>query len=502
MPPSHDVLLKQAVDLAKANKRAEARELILKVLQQDESNARAWTLLARITTDIDERRVALMNVVNLEPFNAQAQEALAKLEGQLAISRSLGEDPTTPKRGGGCMRRLIVALILLMAVTIVTIFVYIQINNNENSSAFATDTAVWVQRTQTVQAIALLDAATATAAVQAIIDVTATYEAVPTQTFTPRPTLPPENTATPTITPTLTQTSVPRPEGLPGQIIGWGGRAASNDGYFPVIFISVNDGTIQQVSGSNRGDQVSAVSTSRIVYRRFFPDIFANELSVVDPITTFSTLLGDEWAGTGTVFTETAWPQFTPDGRLLVFSAVDAQKNRGIFVFDSQRAGDKILRITPADGFNYDMPTISPGGTTVVAVRSDGISTSQGVDLVKFDLLTGAREDWTTDGDATIEKMPRWSPDGKLLAYVTEDPETGNGDIVLRTIEGMITIIPVTRTPDIDEINPVFSPDTRYMAYASNFIEGYNIFIYDLLTNGFSQLTFDDEMYFPGAWVE
>jgi len=483
MPPSHDVLLKQAVDLAKANKRAEARELILKVLQQDESNARAWTLLARITTDIDERRVALMNVVNLEPFNAQAQEALAKLEGQLAISRSLGEDPTTPKRGGGCMRRLIVALILLMAVTIVTIFVYIQINNNENSSAFATDTAVWVQRTQTVQAVALLDAATATAEVQAIIDVTATYEAVPTQTFTPRPTLPPENTATPTITPTLTQTSVPRPEGLPGQIIGWGGRAASNDGYFPVIFISVNDGTIQQVSGSNRGDQVSAVSTSRIVYRRFFPDIFANELSVVDPITTFSTLLGDEWAGTGTVFTETAWPQFTPDGRLLVFSAVDAQKNRGIFVFDSQRAGDKILRITPADGFNYDMPTISPGGTTVVAVRSDGISTSQGVDLVKFDLLTGAREDWTTDGDATIEKMPRWSPDGKLLAYVTEDPETGNGDIVLRTIEGMITIIPVTRTPDIDEINPVFSPD-------------------DLLTNGFSQLTFDDEMYFPGAWVE
>lgn len=87
MPPSHDALLKQAVDLAKANKRAEARELILKVLQQDESNARAWTLLARITTDIDERRVALMNVVNLEPFNAQAQEALAKLEGQLAISR-------------------------------------------------------------------------------------------------------------------------------------------------------------------------------------------------------------------------------------------------------------------------------------------------------------------------------------------------------------------------------------------------------------------------------
>lgn len=502
MPPSHDALLKQAIELAKANKRDEARELILKVLQQDEGNARAWTLLARITTDIDERRVALMNIVNLEPFNAQAQEALAKLEGQLAISRSIGEDPTTQKRDRGCMRRVIVALIAIMAIAIVVIGVYILTRQEELSEELLELTQFAVDQRNTSTAVALLDAATATAAVQAIIDITATYEAVPTNTFTPRPTLPPENTATPTITPTLTETPVPRPEGLPGQIIGWGGRAASNDGYFPVIFISVDDGTIRQVSGTNRGDQVSAVSTSRIVYRRFFPDIFANELSVVDPITTFSTLLEDEWAGTGTVFSETTWPQFTPDGRLIVFSALDAQENRGVYVFDSQRPGDKILRITPADGFNYDMPTISPGGTKVVAVRTDGISTSQGTDLVMFDLLTGNREDWTTDGNATIEKMPRWSPDGKLVAYVNENPETGNGDIVLRTIEGLITIIPVTRTPDIDEIHPVFSPDTRYMAYASNFLEGYNIFIYDLLTNGFAQLTFDDEMYFPGAWVE
>jgi hypothetical protein len=39
------------------------------------------------------------------------------------------------------------------------------------------------------------------------------------------------------------------------------------------------------------------------------------------------------------------------------------------------------------------------------------------------------------------------------------------------------------------------------MAYASDFTEGYNIFIYDLLTGDFSQLTFDDEIYYPGAWL-
>ena len=82
------------------------------------------------------------------------------------------------------------------------------------------------------------------------------------------------------------------------------------------------------------------------------------------------------------------------------------------------------------------------------------------------------------------------------------NPETDKGDIYLRTVEGVTNVLPVTRSPDIDEVYPVFSPDTRFMAYASDFTEGYNIFIYDLLTGAFSQLTFDDESYFPGAWLE
>src|SRR5690606_22205944 len=121
-------------------------------------------------------------------------------------------------------------------------------------------------------------------------------------------------------------------------------------------------------------------------------------------------------------------------------------------------------------------------GTRVVAVRQGKTPNPPNVDLVMIDIASGSVTPWTEDGDQTVEAIPRWSPDGKLVAYVVVNKETDKGDIYLRTVEGVVNVLPVTRTADIDEVHPVFSPDTRYMAYASDFTEGYNIFIYDLLT--------------------
>lgn len=498
----HDTMLRQAIELAKANKREEARQIILNVVTLDEENARAWMLLAQVTTDMNERRTALMNVVNLEPFNAKAQEALAKLEGQLAISRAIGDDPTKRQGGRRAVRIVLVGLVVVMALTIVGVLAMILIRNSQNSSAvseIANAEATYAGLTE----VAVLQAnATATSIQQAIIDITETYIAVPTATFTPRPTLPPENTATPTITPTPTLTPIPSPQGLTGQIIGWGGRVTSaGETNYPIIFISVTDGSIREISGSNRGEQVVAVAPSRVIYKRFFRDVFRSELSKVDPATGISEALSFEWQGTAFAIGETAWPSLSADGRYMAFSAVSADTNtRDIYLYDAAASGEKLSRLTN-DGNEYDMPTISPDGRRVVAVRRDESTAAGNVDLYLIDVAARTVAPWTSDGDQTVESMPRWSPDGKLVAYVAVDARTGNGDIFLRTVEGIVNVLPVTRSPDIDERYPVFSPNTRYMAYASDFTEGYNIFIYDLLTGDFSQLTFDDEQYFPGAWL-
>ncbi len=501
--PQHDALLRQAIELAKSNKRAEARQLILKVVNQDEENARAWMLLAQVTTDLNERRTALMNVVNLEPFNNKAQEALAKLEGQLAISRAMGEDPETEVGKRRVMRTLLFALIGIMTVTIIGVVIFVLINSTQterDNEANAQTVTAYAEATDRAE---LLVAATETGVHVAMLNITETYVAFPTSTPTLRPTLPPEDTATPTITPTPTITAIPRPQGLPGQVIGWGGRlAVEGETNFPIIFISMADGSIREISGSNRGKQVYATNATRVIYQRFFRDAFRSELSKVDPSNGISEVMSSEWQGTQFAFGETAWPHLSQDGRWMVFSAVSVDTNtRDIYLYDRDATGEKLRRLTN-DGSDYDMPTISPDGTQIVAVRQARTPNPPNVDLYLIDIATGAINAWTDDGDETVETMPRWSPDRKLVAYVVVNQETGKGDIYLRTVEGVVNVLPVTRSADVDEINPVFSPDTRYMAYSSDFTEGYNIFIYDLLTGAFSQLTFDDENYFPGVWLE
>lgn len=501
MSQSHDALLRQAFELAQTNKRAEARQLILRVVTQDEENARAWMLLARITTDLDERRTALMNVVNLEPFNTKAQEALAELEGKLAISRAIGDTPEKRKSGRRVLRTFLFVLIGLMALIALGVVILVAVRNSQRSTEVAEITQFAVNLNNTQTAIALVANATETAVQQAIVDITSTYLAAPTATNTPRPTLPPENTATPTITPTPTNTRVAPPADLPGQIIGWGGRAGvAGETNFPVIFISVTDGSIRQVSGTNRGKHVTAVNTTRLVYERYFRDVFRSEISKLDPVTAISEAMSVEWDGTRLALGETAYPHFTLDGSLLVFVATSADTDtRDIYLFQPAAGGGGLRRLTN-DGFEYDMPTISPDGAKIVAVRRDVPPNPPNPDLVMIDTASGVVEPWTGDGGQTVEAMPRWSPDGKLVAYVVINAD-GKGDIMLRNTEGMVNVIPVTRTTDVDEVYPVFSPDTRYLAYSSDFTEGYNIFIYDLLTNAFYQLTYDDEAYYPGAWV-
>ena len=76
------------------------------------------------------------------------------------------------------------------------------------------------------------------------------------------------------------------------------------------------------------------------------------------------------------------------------------------------------------------------------------------------------------------------------------------GDLLLRTTTSPVTVINITRSSGVDDSYPVFSPDARYLAYASDRVQpGINIFIYDLLIGTTYQATFDNQRYFPGAWI-
>jgi Tol biopolymer transport system component len=152
-------------------------------------------------------------------------------------------------------------------------------------------------------------------------------------------------------------------------------------------------------------------------------------------------------------------PRFSPDGKRLAVALFSG--NSGLWILDSER--DNFFRVTGAPGDNY--PVWSPdgkhiayenSGTGISWVRSDGSSAPER-------LMRGERR-----------VLPNsFSPDGKRLAYFGPNPETG-ADIWTLPIDGSDSDHPTAGKPEpflrtaANELFPAFSPDGRWMAYASD----------------------------------
>ena len=73
--------LQAGIAAVKARRLEEARELLLRVIDEDETNEPAWLWLSGAVTTDDERRICLENVLVLNPNNGAARKGLARLAG-------------------------------------------------------------------------------------------------------------------------------------------------------------------------------------------------------------------------------------------------------------------------------------------------------------------------------------------------------------------------------------------------------------------------------------
>jgi tetratricopeptide (TPR) repeat protein len=81
--------LTDGIAAAQAGRRAEARELLLRVVGIDESNGEAWLWLSRVVTTLEDREVCFENVLALDPTNEAAQRGLAEVRAQIAATPEL-----------------------------------------------------------------------------------------------------------------------------------------------------------------------------------------------------------------------------------------------------------------------------------------------------------------------------------------------------------------------------------------------------------------------------
>ncbi len=88
-------MLERGIAAAKAGDREMARDLLMRVVERDERNVKAWLWLSEVVDTPDDREVCLENVLTLEPGHRAAQRGLALLRQENAAPAHSRLHPVT-----------------------------------------------------------------------------------------------------------------------------------------------------------------------------------------------------------------------------------------------------------------------------------------------------------------------------------------------------------------------------------------------------------------------
>ena len=155
-------------------------------------------------------------------------------------------------------------------------------------------------------------------------------------------------------------------------------------------------------------------------------------------------------------------PRLSPDGRQVAIGNAEAQ----IWIYDLAR--ETLTRLT--FGLPANTPLWTPDGTRI-AYQTGGGGANGGMYWQPADGSGGAERLTSADRQHVNGS---WSPDGKYLAFVEISDKSGRDISVLQVSDRGPK--PFVRTP-FNETAPQFSPDGRWLAYASDESGRFEIYV-------------------------
>jgi serine/threonine protein kinase len=174
----------------------------------------------------------------------------------------------------------------------------------------------------------------------------------------------------------------------------------------------------------------------------------------------------------GNLVTDSA-PTLSPDGKKLAYVTGNNEEST---IWLQDLAGGSPSRFTFAPGRNANAVWSPDGSRIVFSLQPRSVSNS---DLIIKPANGAGREELLlhagVNGVATD-----WSRDGKLLAYTTDLP---SADLWLLPLEGERKPVSFLRTP-FAEIDGHFSPDAKFLVYASDESGQRQIYVQPLPPNG------------------
>jgi eukaryotic-like serine/threonine-protein kinase len=157
-------------------------------------------------------------------------------------------------------------------------------------------------------------------------------------------------------------------------------------------------------------------------------------------------------------------PAFSPDGKRLAMEIFDG-KNNDIWVYELGR--DTLMRLTFASEASR-VPVWTPDGQRITYS-----SLEKGVANLYWKRADGAGDAQRLTENKNPQRPYSWRADGKFLAFTQSNPDTRT-DIMMLPFEGDEKSGRKPGEPRFflnspyDETSPAFSPDGRWLAYVSN----------------------------------
>ncbi len=234
---------------------------------------------------------------------------------------------------------------------------------------------------------------------------------------------------------------------------------------------------------SHDGRYIAFISTGSFLRGEVFPDLWLADAHTGRRIKRLvESTTNPEFTELNLLYSQN---DFSPNGRLLAFTAL-TDGHHVLYLLDLRR--DRVVRRyhLPVD---VSSPAFSPDGARIVFTGMRGGVT----DLFVID-VAGTHFRQLTD-DLYGDRQPQWSPDGRTIAFASDRGPDANLQ-ELRLPRWRICLYDIASgeiaIPSGQQglnLNPMWSPDGRSIAYISDRTGTANIFLYDLATGHHDQLT-------------
>ncbi|MDX2077121.1 MAG: hypothetical protein SFZ02_11865 [bacterium] len=465
-------LLEQGIDAAKRGDRATGRRLLEQVIESDPANELAWIWLASCVNTLKERQECLERVLQINPDNARAKQALAALLGQQGKtdSSAVNKDTMAQLRGERKTSKAPKPTPEPLAdgekpanndwLGIVVIF-----------GALIVAGLLLLTQLPNILAPAPIPTATPQLVVQAEIPTIENSPMPPLPTLPPptfdgtnrAPTLPPTFTPTATVTPTATMTPTATPYPLTEFTLYYVGLAP--DAVVPSLYLGLGDATNLALVGDDFRDIAIDPSGQFLAFIRDVPtDIEGQTLPRPQlHIAPINNLL-EAQAITNLTGTSLTSPSWSPDAQSLVFvTNVDGDDD----IWYTQVDGGGQYAITNNPYVDID-PEWSPiANSREIAFASDRESVgSTEIYLMTIPEPNAPEEARRITNADKSSYAPTWNPRGTHIAFVSD--RNTDADIFIMQANGEGQNVLTVGDDNAEDRAPAFTTDGRYVAFISN----------------------------------